>query len=337
MKIPQSATPDTILLRGQQIEVFSCEVPHAELLFYPENPRIYSIIRAEEDADPSQEDIFRVLSRSEHVREILVPSIRNNGGLIEPILVRGKVVLEGNSRLAAYRVLSQSDPDKWKYIRAKLLPEDVTDSQVFSLLGEYHMVGKKDWLPYEQAGYLYRRFKHHEISTDALATEVGLTKRKVEHLVSVYQYMIAHEERSSDKWSYYDELLKGRTFKEASQLYPKFYEIVTDKIKSGEISRAVDLRDELPKIVKAGGNTLKRFVNGKMNFDEASADARLRGAGNYHAKKLKEFRQWLADTTIEEEIRAMSANEQNVVKYELEKISSRTGQLAVKITKTQKR
>src|SRR5581483_2426214 len=272
-----------------------------------------------------------------HVREILVPSIRNNGGLIEPILVRGKVVLEGNSRLAAYRVLSQSDPDKWKYIRAKLLPEDVTDSQVFSLLGEYHMVGKKDWLPYEQAGYLYRRFKHHEISTDALATEVGLTKRKVEHLVSVYQYMIAHEERSSDKWSYYDELFKGRTFKEASQLYPKFYEIVTDKIKSGEISRAVDLRDELPKIVKAGGNTLKRFVNGKMNFDEASADARLRGAGNYHAKKLKEFRQWLADTTIEEEIRAMSANEQNVVKYELEKISSRTGQLAVKITKTQKR
>jgi hypothetical protein len=111
------------------------------------------------------------------------------------------------------------------------LPATVTDSEVFSLLGEYHMVGKKDWLPYEQAGYLYRRYKHHEIPPDALSVEVGLTKAKVTHLIAVYQFMVDHEDKSSDRWSYYDELLKGRTFKEALKLHPRFYEIITEKIK----------------------------------------------------------------------------------------------------------
>ena len=55
--------------------------------------------------------------------------------------------------------------------------------------------------------------------------------------------MVDHNERNAEKWSYYDELLKGRAFKEAQTLYPEFYEVVTTKIKSGEIGRAVDLRD----------------------------------------------------------------------------------------------
>lgn len=330
MKIPENSTQDTILLRGKKIQVVTCELPHAELLFYPENPRIYSVIHPDDSSEPAQDDIFRLLSTGEHVRDTLMPSIRNNGGLIEPILVRGNIVLEGNSRLAAYRLLSRTEPGKWDLIRARVLPASVSDSQVFSLLGEYHMVGKKDWQPYEQAGYLYRRFKLHDMSTEHLAAEVGLTKRRVDHLVAVYQYMITHDERSADKWSYYDELLKSKKFKDAATLYPNFNEVVTAKIKSGEIGRAVDLRDLLPKIVKAGGNTLKKFVKGTMGFVEASNDATLRGAGNYHARKLKEFRQWLAEATIETEIKAMSEDERKNVCYELEKIATRTGQLVKK-------
>lgn len=336
MNIPENAIPDTILLRGKKIQVFSCELPQETLLFYPENPRIYSIVRADDEAEPTQEDIFKVLVKAEHVKDSLIPSIRHNGGLIEPILVRGNVVLEGNSRLAAYRALSLQDREKWRYIRAKVLPPDITDSQVFSLLGEYHMVGKKDWQPFEQAGYLYRRFKHHEIAVEVLAEEVGLTKSKVAHLIAVYQYMIDHDERTLDRWSYYDELLKGRTFKEAKTLYPNFYEVVTEKIKAGDIKRAVDLRDDLPKIVKAGGNTLKKFVKGAMTFEAALDDARLRGAGNSHAQKLKGFRQWLAEASIEQEIRAMSEEERKTVKFELDRIHARTGQLSGKIKNSQR-
>jgi hypothetical protein len=333
MKIPDNAVTDSILLRGKVISVLSCELPQQELLFYPENPRIYSSVRADGDDDPSQEEIFQVLSKTEHVRETLVPSIRNNGGLIEPILVRGSTVLEGNSRLASYRILSHSEPGKWRLIRAKVLPKNITDSQVFSLLGEYHMVGKKDWLPYEQAGYLFRRHEHHEVAVDELVGEVGLTRRKVEHLISVYRFMLDHNERSRDKWSFYDELLKKTSFKELLTLYPRFYEIITDKIKAREIERAVDLRDQLPHIVRAGGNTLKKFLQGKTSFDEAIEDARLRGAGNYHARKLKSVQQWLAEPDIETELEAMSNEEINNVRYLFDKIKTRIKQLLARTAK----
>lgn len=336
MNIPDNATPDIILLRGKRIEVYSCDLPHEELLFYADNPRIYSIVREDYDDEPSQEDIFKVLSKAEHVRDSLIPSIRHNGGLIEPILVRGNVVLEGNSRLAAYRVLSLQDPNQWKYIRAKVLPPDVTDSQVFSLLGEYHMVGKKDWLPFEQAGYLYRRFKHHEITIEALSEEVGLKKNQVSHLISVYQYMVDNDERASGKWSFYDELLKGRTFKEAQALYPDFYRVVTEKIKNGDIKRAVDLRDDLPLIVKAGRNTLKKFLKGTTDFPEALEEARTQGIGGSHYPRLKSFRQWLAEASIDDAIREMSTEERTNVKFELDRIHTRTGQLSGKIKSPQK-
>ena len=79
------------------------------------------------------------------------------GGLLEPIIVRRNVVLEGNSRLAAYRMLAEKDPIKWADIRCNVLPDDTSDDVVFSLLGTLHIIGKTPWSPFEQAGYLYRR------------------------------------------------------------------------------------------------------------------------------------------------------------------------------------
>lgn len=336
MQIPKDATEDTMIIRKKEIKVWACSLAQAELKFYPENPRIYSSVWLGEDEQPSQERIFKELSASEHVRETLVPSIRDNGGLIEPILVRDGIVLEGNSRLAAYRLLAQVDAAQWKYIKARVLPMDVSESEIFSLLGQYHMVGKKDWPPYEQAGYLYRRFKMHDMAVQDLSAEVGLSRAKVQHLISVFTFMVERDDRSPARWSFYDELLKGRRFDDARKLYPKFDQHIADMISSGEIPRAVDLRDDLPRIVKAGGNTLKKFMSSSLSFSEAAEDARLRGAGNYHAQKLKGFRQWINDDNMETDMRAMSVDEAKVVRFELEKIQSRAAQLIKKLTSSQK-
>ena len=331
MQIPETATTDTIILRHKEIKIHACSLPQKELSFYEENPRIYSSVWLDEDARPTQEAIFNVLSKMEHVRESLVPSIRTNGGLIEPILVREGVVLEGNSRLAAYRMLARSDPGKWETIRARVLPADIGDSEIFSLLGEYHMVGKKDWAPFEQAGYLHRRFTNNDIDEKELALEVGLTKGKVEHLIAVYAFMVKYNDRDINRWSFYDELLKGRRFDETRKLHPKFDDFVAKKIASGEITRAVDLRDDLPKIVKSGGNTLRKFMNGTMDFSAAAEDARLRGAGNYHAQKLKTFRQWIAEDSVETDVTGMTEEDVKNVRYELTKINTRIAQLLKKL------
>lgn len=320
-------TDDIITLRGEKITVKNGYVPHINLLFYSENPRIYSQVW-KDDEEPSQDVIYGLLSKTENVRENLVPSIRHNGGLIEPVLVRQNVVLEGNSRLAAYRLLYAEDKQKWRNIRVRVLPDEVTESQIFSLLGEYHIVGKKDWSPYEQAGYLWRRFKIHNVDEDDLKNEVGLSKQRIRHLIHVYTFMMEHEERDPAKWSYYDELLKR--FDDARELYPQFDEIVVEKIRNGEIKRAVDLRDELPLIVKAGNRTLKKFIEGRTDFEEAVEEAKFKGAGNSTKNKLENFRQWLGDQERDEDFNHANQEEKHSIKFQLQKIHDRTDQLLKK-------
>jgi hypothetical protein len=314
---------DMITLRGKEVPLVIENVENTRLRFYTENPRIYSHLWRDEGREPTQQEIFEVLAKTEHVREVLLPSIRANGGLIEPLLVKGHVVLEGNSRLAAYRLLSDIDKERWRYVRVRKLPSDTSEADVFALLGEYHIVGKKDWQPFEQAGYLYRRHNKHGIREPDLEKEIGLSASKIKHLIRVYQFMLDHDDRNPSRWSYYDELLKGRKFADAITKYPDFNEIIVEKINSGEIERAVDVRDLLPLITKAGGNTLKRFISGAYSFEQAVSDARLRGAGDYNHKRLNEFRQWLADSELDKEFRNATESERKMLRYELGTIGRR--------------
>lgn len=134
---------DTILIREKVIPVKTTMLDHNDLRFFVENPRIYSVLRRHGSDEPSQEAIQTKLLEMEHVRK-LIQDIRDNGGLTDPIIVRrGKLeVLEGNSRLAAYRKLAKLNPVKWSKIKACLLPEDIDESLIFSLLGQYHLKGK---------------------------------------------------------------------------------------------------------------------------------------------------------------------------------------------------
>ena len=327
-------TEDTITLRKREIKVKTGFLPHHSLRFYAENPRIYSIVWNDAGEEPTQEEIFEALSKTEHVRETLVPSIKSNGGLIEPVLVRKNVVLEGNSRLAAYRLLAQKDASAWERLRVRILPDTISDSEVFSLLGEFHIVGKKDWQPFEQAGYLYRRFKTHGVNEKQLHLEVGLTPAKIRHLIHVYEFMLNAEDRNPDRWSYYDELLKGRRFNQTRELYSNFDQKITEMIQSEEIERAVDVRDGLPKIVKAGGNTLKKFMSGKLSFQDALQEAHHRGAGNYYTKKFSDFKNFLADENVDTELANISEEERSQLTYLINRIEARIKQISKRVKGT---
>ena len=314
---------DVIIPRGHEIKITVAYVDQMSLRFFAENPRIYSSIWRDDGPEPTQQEIFEVLSKRENVREVLLPSIRSNGGLIEPLMVRGNVVLEGNSRLAAYRLLAQTDAKKWQRVRVRKLPDTISDAEVFSLLGEYHIVGRTDWAPFEQAGYLYRRHKQFGVTVEALHKEISLPAGRIRHIIAVYQYMIDVGDRQSSRWSYYDELLKGRRFAKAVEQYPDFNQVIVEKIQSGEIERAVDIRDRLPLIVAVGGNTLKRFVQGKTSFEHAVTDAKDRGAGDYTGRKLRDFRNWLAEEQLAREIKNAGDTERKSMKYELSQIERR--------------
>ena len=298
----ESFTEEKLTLRGEEISVQVGVVTQVELMFYLENPRLYSIIRTE-GQEPTQEDIQETLSKKEHVKQ-LVKSIQENGGLIDPVIVLGEknIVLEGNSRLAAYRILAEKDPIKWGKIKVKVLPANIPESSIFALLGEYHIIGKTDWAPYEQAGYLYRRHKNHNIEIATLASEIGLSSRSVGHLIHVYQFMLDKNERDVNRWSYYDEYLKSNKIKKARDEYPELDQIVVNKIRTGEIAKAVDVREGLRKICEAGGKTLHKFASKNLDFEESVQSAEDKGAGDYALQRLRKFKDWVVGLECEEDL-----------------------------------
>lgn len=156
------ATKRKMPIGKQTVLVTDTELKQSELLFYAENPRVFSALHTLDDDSPSQETIEKEMCKLDHVKTLRT-SIEANGGLLEPVIVRGNVVLEGNCRLAAYRMLAKKDLEKWSKIRCTVLPEDITEEQILSLLGTIHIIGRMDWNAFEKAGYLYRTQKNQDV------------------------------------------------------------------------------------------------------------------------------------------------------------------------------
>jgi hypothetical protein len=314
-------------IRGVDIPTETRDIAVGELNFYVDNPRIYSLVRVNGHV-PNQDEILSQLLENEHVR-ILKEDIASNDGLIDPLIVRDGdlVVLEGNSRLAACRFLASRDPLKWATVRCTVLPADIDEKLVFALLGQYHIKGKKDWAPYEKAGFLYRRHKEHSIELSTVAEELGISQKEARHLVSVYEFMIEHDDTNRDRWSYYDEYLKSAKIKKARDEYAAFDELVVDQIKSGQIPKAMDLRDKLPTICAGPAKILKRFVEGTVTFNDAHESAVDAGGENYALKKLRRFRDWLALSDTEDDLLDANKQVRDKMLFETREIEKRARKL----------
>lgn len=327
-----AALTETLLIRGVDVPVETVMLPQADLRFFVDNPRVYSVLRTD-GGEPSQPEIERKLLEMDHVKA-LIQDIKRDGGLTDPVVVRsGKLdVLEGNSRLAAYRALAKTDPIKWGLMKAKLLPANLDEGLIFALLGQYHIKGKKDWAPFEQAGFLYRRSKAHDVDTVKLAQEIGLSRQKVEHLIAVYQFMLNHGEVDTARWSYYDEYLKSTKIKKARLAHKGFDELVVEKIKTGEIARAVDVRDRLPMICSSP-KSLQRFALQTYDFDAAHDHAVEGGADSTPLKKLAKFRQWIAKLEVEAALGKTKGETRKKIEFELDKLASRIEAVRTKLKK----
>lgn len=304
-----------IPLKGEEVPVRYGVMPHGDLRFYTDNPRIYTLV-GRSASIPSQEEIEETLLRLEHVNE-LIKSIRAHGGLVDRVLVRDEdfVVLEGNSRLAAYRRLAQLDPIRWGMMRVALLPADIRDDLVFALLGQYHLVGKKDWQPYEQAGYYYRRHMDHNVPVSVIASEMTIPRQRVQRLIDTYAFMVSHDESSVDRWSYYEEYLKNPAIKRARRDNPTMDAVVVRKIRSGEIPRAIEIRDNLSVIAKAGGRALNKFLREEDSFEEA---VEMTADRSDWSERLSRFRKRLANSG--QELSNLSPEQRKKCAYELKKI-----------------
>ena len=308
----------------------SCQyenIHHSELEYYALNPRIYSIVR-KGGRQPTQEEIEETLSKMPHVFSKLKKEIIQFGGIVEPVYVKNgktKIVLEGNSRLAAFRLLSKDDPVKWANIRCCLL-KDITDAEIRQLLGMFHIHGKAAWNPYEQAGFLYRSF-NDGVSKSVLAEELTLSSIEVGKLIEIYEFLYTRNIESGH-FSYYDQYLRSKKIKKIREDNKDFDKLIIDKVNSGEIPEARALRDDLPKICEKGGNVLKNFIKGKLPFEDA---VNASGTADYRerVKKLNGVYSYFLNT--EDEILQLTGEPKNVCGQVIKKIEQKCKSISRKL------
>jgi hypothetical protein len=163
---------------------------------------------------------------------------------------------------------------------------------------------------------------------------LGIKRSEAQHQIEVFEFMVKHSEVKRERWSYYDEYLKSKKVKKARDQYPDFDKLIVQKIRKSEIKRAVDVRDSLPAICVGPTKTLKRFVDGKIEFDDAYRNAMDAGGGNAEYKRLHSFRQWLAKADTEKDL--TDTREKNIrdkIEFELDKVEKRSKQLKIAMAK----
>ena len=256
----------------KDFEVQNTEMNQFDLKFYPKNPRVFSLLNVAEE-EPDQETILKKMVQMDHVKELKL-AIESNGGLIDPLIICNNTVLEGNSRLAAYRILGAKNPVKWTKIKVSILPSDIDESSIFQLLGQYHIIGRKDWSPYEQAGYLYRRTQESKKPAQAIAEELGMNINEVKKYIEVFEYMKINADLEPTHWSYYVELLKNCAIRKYNKDNPSrdIFKNIAERIKNDEIKEASDIR-KIGTIAKTEGKVARKALENFLAESETLEEA----------------------------------------------------------------
>lgn len=314
------------VINGQEYATHIEDIEIMKLQFYPENPRVYSVLNTS-DQVPTQERIFEVMTKLDSVKN-LKENIKQNGGLTDPIIVQDGTftVLEGNSRLAAYRVLfltsDESTKDKWAKIRCEVFPSSLNSTDIFTLLGQYHVTGKTNWDPYEQANYLYRWTQTSRMPVKEMADRLGIKNSEAERMIEVIKFMKQYGDTDVHHYSHYFEYMRGTQLAQYRQENDQMDTIIAAAIQGGAIKEAKDMRllgDIAKSAVKGHNKTalkqLEAIKDGTKTIYEGYNDLEMTGALEDSYKKLCTFRSQIADANFEKQL--LESQNQEKIKYEL--------------------
>ena len=336
-------------LRKKEIPYEEIQVPVGQLAFYPENPRIYSQFAG--SGDRTQENIQAKLESMDHVKE-LRSQIDRDGQVNEPLFcirvspgseLQGQYdyqVLEGNSRLAALRMAKKGSlpPPRvtCNVLNFSAYSEQETESLIFSLLGQLHIIGKMDWRSYESAAYIYRRFKNQGVQIEDIAKEISLSPSKVRQMVNAFQMMIDARDDNTSKWSYYEAYASSTKLRNHRENIPGLHDRIVDLIKEDKFPRALDMRDKLPDILR-NQRARRIFLDDDEPepFKEALAVADISGDTDAAFKRLQRFRTDLATSQMRGQITKLlrSDSSKGRTEYELNQIVKFANQLLNRGTK----
>ncbi len=259
-------TKESIVVLGRKISYEIKDVDIHTLEYWPENPRINYIISRNPPEKITQDFIEQELGRLDSTKE-RIHDLEENKGLLDEVYILGNKVIEGNTRLCAFRRLYKKyahDPEKqapWKYIKARILHDSVTPEELFYILGTFHIKGKTEWDAYEKAAYIYKMIKVLKKSPDEIGKQLGKQRKSIEAMMNAYDTMskkyLAKDKKielangSKDelkKYSYFEAFYLQKDLVKRAQDTPNFVDEFVEWVKEDKFQKAQDVR-ELPKIL----------------------------------------------------------------------------------------
>lgn len=128
----------------------------------------------------------------------LKESIKVNGGVIHPIIVRhesssGKyIVIEGNTRVQIYKDFNTSgQKGDWSKIPC-IIYTDLEASKIDAIRLQAHLVGPRDWDPYSKAKYLDSLYRDGNLTIAQIVEFCGGNKQSVNSYIDGYNLMETH-------------------------------------------------------------------------------------------------------------------------------------------------
>ena len=291
----------TIAIMGQHVSARHELIPIDQLHFLPDNPRVYAAIREMPDfadltSDEKQLRIYKRLLQESSVKN-LIPEIQRDGGLQDPIIVRWDTqeVIEGNSRLAAYRKLFDENPDddQWTHIGC-LVVKTLTDDQQTRLLGQSHLHGKTEWSPYAKALFCFRWVVEEQRDISTLAGLSGFTPAEIKKNVKTIELMQENDDNTLSNFSYYYVLVRNRIISSAIGDSKTLRDTLLSQIKTENFT-AQEMRERLPTII-AKPRILRKYEKGGVTLEDAFDRAKISGA----EQRLKKIRDGLDDIELDD-------------------------------------
>lgn len=201
--------------------------PPNKLEFDRQNPRLaeYGITK-----DTSDLEIVRILWEEMDVEEIILSLTASGFFTHEPLLVavenKKNVVIEGNRRLAALRILTDNDLREKLEIPAYKLSAPVkkslkeipcvvlTRKEAWRLLGFKHVNGAQRWRSYAKANYIANVHREYGVSLAEISTQIGDNHNTVRRL---YRGLMVLEE--AERLKVYNRADRSKQHLSFSHLY----------------------------------------------------------------------------------------------------------------------
>ena len=309
----------TIAIMEQHIPARHERMAIDQLQFLPDNPRVYAAIREMSDfagltPEEKQIRIYERLLREASVRN-LIPEIKRDGGLQEPIIVRHdtRQVIEGNSRLAAYRKLQKdTEEDQWDYIRC-LVVSTLTDDQQTRLLGQVHLHGRTEWSAYAKALFCFRWVEEDQKKVSTLERLSGFTAAEINKNVKIVRLMKENNDDKQSHFSYYNVLVRSKTISSVIEKNPPLRQTLFTQIKAEDFT-AQEMREHLPTVI-AKPKILRKYEKRDITLDDAFDRAKISGT----EQRLRKVRDGLDDIE-QSDISRLEHNELKAIEHVVRQI-----------------